>query len=122
MLNGNKSDFYKSAEGYKDDDGNTRQFTMIDHDVKPKIATGIWDMEEISIQRKQYREDLVNTILKLPASLSPIEYSDFIVRGEGKTSLSWNESMIRDKGMDIIKLVFLKNILEVRKEQALKHL
>jgi hypothetical protein len=120
-LDGAKKDYYTSAEAYRDDDGNMKQFTFIDHDVKTKIATGEkYDMEEIKNQRIQYRKDLVEEVLGLSASLCPLEYTDFILRGEDYTKVTWNEAMIRDEGLDLIKLVFLKNILSNRMEQVTK--
>lgn len=35
-----KSKYYTAAEGYRDIDGNQKQFTFVDHDVKLKITIG----------------------------------------------------------------------------------
>lgn len=115
---------YTSAQTYRDDDGNMKNFTMIDHSVKTTIGgspkLNQEELDEISLQRKLHRTELCNRILSIPASLCPLDFEDFTLRGEGFSKIEWNESMITDEGMDPIKRQFLCNILDNRMEVTKK--
>lgn len=103
---------------YTDLDGQSKQFTYIDHDKKTKIGTGKLTEEEIkTIQEeiKNSRNLLITTILSYPPSLCPFEFVDFTVRGD-KEIIRWNETMVRDAGLDLMKLMTLKTLLENRAE------
>lgn len=63
-----------------------------------------------------YREDVVQRITEITPAFCPEIYRDFVIRGEGVTKLEWNKTMLLDEGIDIIRLVFLKNQLENRVE------
>lgn len=122
-LDAAKKDYYTSAEAYRDEDGNMKQFTFIDHDVKTKITpSGKHDIEEITKELREYRQSVVKEVLLLSASLCPMEFVDFTIRGEGYSSIQWNELMITDEGLDIWKLVSLRNILENRQGQLTRSL
>ena len=119
-----KAKHYTSAQTYKDEDGNMKNFTMIDHSVKTTIGgspkLNQEELDEISSQRRIHRAELCERILSIPASLCPLDFDDFIVRGEGLSKIQWNEEMIKDEGMDPIKRQFLCNILENRLEMTKK--
>lgn len=115
-----KSDHVGNHGGaYIDNDGNRRQFTYIDHDPKTKISGSvISDKEQAVIKEglKDYRQELVERILAVPASLCPIEFQEFRLVGESQSSIQWNEKMVRDEGMTVNRLRDLCTILERRFE------
>lgn len=114
-----KSDHYTSAKNYTDLDGQSKSFTFIDHDKKTKVSTGKVTKKELAAIKdanRAYKKFVIENILDIPASICPYEYQDFTVRGEGVSAILWNESMIRDEGLDIVKLTSLLNILENRLE------
>lgn len=53
---------------------------------------------------QDYREQLVTRILDLPASICPEIFQDFTIRGEGKHHIEWNQTMIADVGIPIMRL------------------
>lgn len=105
---------------YTDMDGQTKQFTYIDHDVKPKIgvtkAMEEFEVTELHKQIKKDRQALTDEILALPAVLCPYIYEDFTNRGEGLPSVEWNKNMIIDEGVDVVQLMFIKNMINNRIE------
>lgn len=110
-----KSQHYTSAQHYKDNDGNMKSFTMVDHDKKSKASKSIiadGEMERIKKELSDYRIDLQDRILAIPASLAPDWYYDFTIRGAEATVITWNEKMIRDEGLDLERLRTLVIILE----------
>lgn len=115
---------YTSAQTYLDDDGNMKNFTMIDHSVKTTIGgspkLNQEKLDRMAEERREYIKELCNRILSIPASLCPSDYDDFIIRGEGHSKITWNESMIKDEGFDNTKRLFLCNILENRLEMSKK--
>lgn len=119
-----KAKHYTSAQTYKDDDGNMKNFTFIDHTVKttiggsPKLNQA--ELDNISMQRKLHKEELCNRIFAISASMCPMDFDDFVIRGEGHSKISWNQPMITDEGMDPIKRMFLCNILENRMDMTKK--
>jgi hypothetical protein len=106
-----KSDYYTHPEGYRDLDGNHRQFTIIDHDVKASIPTGEKKGEEaIKKELAAYKESLIEEILNIPASLCPYLFHDYTLRGD-VVNISWNETMLRDPGVSIDKLRDIKTFV-----------
>jgi len=85
---------------YTDNDGLSKQFTVIDHDKKPKISIRN-DKPEENWEQK-YRESLMQRILSISASFCPSLYYEATVRGEGKKVITWNEDVLNK--MDINKL------------------
>lgn len=109
------SDHYTSAQAYTDLDGQSRQFTFIDHDKKSKISAlkqTEEEVQEIKNSLNSYRLDLVKRILEIPASLCPFEFVDFTVRGEAMDKIEWNKKMLEDEGLPLNNLRFLCTILE----------
>lgn len=99
---------------YIDNDGQSKQFTYIDHDKKPTIS---FHTEEVDKEwQGKYTKELVDRIMDIPASICPVEFQDFTVRGENQAVITWNKTMILDSGMDLGKLRDLCTILENRAE------
>jgi hypothetical protein len=103
-----KSQHYTSAKNYRDLDGNTRSFDFIDHDVKTKIGTNKplepTEKEKLEEDIRKNRENQINKILEIPAAYCADVFQDFTIRGD-VTKITWNETMLRDPGMDMIKLM-----------------
>jgi len=98
---------------YTDIDGNTKQFTVIDHDKKTKILKS--ENEKIPVTFfSLYRDELIDRVLALPASLCPFEFVDFTIRGADKANIEWNKTMIKDNGLEIRVLRDLCCIIENR--------
>lgn len=113
MATDRKSQHYTSAQNYVDNDGLSKTFTMIDHDkkIKKSMLTG-GNIDEIKQSLKEYRKDLQNRILAIPASLCHEWYHDFTLRGADSPVVKWNETMIRNEGIDLDRLRSLAVILE----------
>ncbi len=111
-----KSDYVGNHGGaYIDNDGMSKQFTYIDHDSKTKISghLGI-NKEKVKKDLSEYKISLIERIVNIPASLCPLEYDAFIVRGEGKVGITWNETMLNDPGLSTDRLRNLCTLLENR--------
>lgn len=65
---------------------------------------------------KEYREELVARIFDQPASICPEIFQDFTIRGEGKNHIEWNQNMIADVGIPVMRLRDLCIILENKAE------
>lgn len=83
------------AENYTDMSGNLRTFTHVDHDKKTKISSSIPDANEAKENLDLYRTGLIDRLLALPASLCPVIFHDYTIRGEVDV-ITWNEKLIRD--------------------------
>jgi hypothetical protein len=106
-----KSDYYTHPEGYRDLDGNHRQFTTIDHDVKTSVPTGEKkDLDTLKKELAAYKESLIEEILNIPPSLCPSLFHDFTLRGD-IINIEWNEVMLRDPGVSIDKLRDIKTFV-----------
>jgi hypothetical protein len=99
---------------YTDVDGMTKQFTMIDHDTKTTIASGISDKVDKDWQKK-YKASLIQRITDLPASLCPEPFADYTVRGDTKI-ITWNIDMLIDNGNPVNRLRDLCVMLENKAE------
>lgn len=104
-----KSDHYTSAKGYTDLDGQSRQFTFIDHDKKTKISGFTKSDEDFSL--KDYRNQLLKRITDIPASLCPEPFNSFVLVGD-KSVIEWNADMLMDAGVSIDRLSELTRLLE----------
>jgi len=98
-----KSNYYTSAESYTDDDGNYKQFTFIDHDVKTKITPYVkMSDDELTNLKKSILDGKlreIEQILELPAvyaaDLHNGFYEDAIKRNNGV--IEWDSEYIRSK-------------------------
>ena len=97
---------YTSPQHYTDIDGQSKSFTMIDYDVKPKLTMPITstDIEDAKEAITVYRKELIERILALPASNTAPEFYDFTLRGETAHTIKWNETMLRDPGLSVDRL------------------
>ena len=72
---------------------------------------------ENKYSEQEYRGQLVGRILEVPAAICHDIFQDFTLRGEGKSVIAWNETMLRDKGMPVTRLrdicVMLENKAEI---------
>jgi hypothetical protein len=96
---------------YTDMDGMSKQFTYIDHDKKTSISTGLAQVDP-NFSQTAYREELIKRITEMPASLCPGIFYDYTLRGEGKTTITWNMDMLIDRGVPLNQLRDLANLLE----------
>lgn len=97
---GNKAS-YESDRGYSID-GQHRQFTVIDHDKKLKIATDSTSDEELKALHESNQISIIKTIdeiLALPAvsflRSGNMFAEDYIERNMDK-GIIWREQMVRD--------------------------
>lgn len=99
-----KSDHYTSATNYKDNDGNMKTFTFVDHDVKPNMSTlPPLSEEESADLKKTVASDIdrtIDEILALPAqSLLASQNGfaeDYVLRDSEQNKIVWREAMVRD--------------------------
>lgn len=109
-----KSDHYTSAKGYTDLDGQSRQFTFIDHDKKTKISG--FTKSDSDFSPKDYRNQVLKRITDIPASLCPQPFNSFVIVGQ-KDSIEWNVDMLIDAGVSIDRLSDLVRLLENKAEE-----
>jgi len=114
---------YSAPETYTDLDGNTKSFTIINHDSKAKTITSLAgsksqnDMEDIHNELKKYRKDLQFSILKEHASLCPPHMRQtFVTTNELGEGLCWKVNAIEDNGVSLDTLRDLHNLVHRRKE------
>ena len=94
-----KSDHYTSAETYRDLDGNYKQFTFIDHDIK-KYAMPITSISESELaDLKRTREEAIEAILAMPA-ISLLRSGNtlaenYIIRDQEK-GIIWHEKAVKE--------------------------
>lgn len=113
-----KGKHYTSPQAYTDESGLSNQFTMINHDVHTSI-----NVSESSYDKNwnsNLRTDVVGELLSLPASLVPELFFDLTKRGEEEISITWRKEMLEDTGIDVWKLVTLRNMLQKRLEIVTK--
>jgi len=98
---------------YKDNNGMCKQFTYVDHDVKTKIS-GFTEIDKVQVKKElgEYRASIIDEILDTSASLCPVEFDSFIIRG---TPIVWNKTMLTDPGVSFDRLRDLYTILDNRK-------
>lgn len=94
---GKKENYLNTADAYKDMDGNMKQFTHIDHDVKTKISrntTGESTRDAVNNYIKETKEE----ILSMPA-VSVSEHETFhylIIRDLTEKLIKWNKEAVND--------------------------
>lgn len=98
---------------YVGTDGVTRQFTYVDHDIKPSlhISPTKEEINEAKSQLKTYRQNLISRILSTPPSRCPQIFWDFTVRGD-ISKIEWNTTMLYDEGLPIERLRDMCNMVE----------
>lgn len=109
------NDKYNAPDNYTDMDGMTKTFTHIDYSKKIKLSTYMKD-ESAKQKHLEDKKRIAEEILSLPASLFPKEFEDFIIRDIPNQKITWNETMVRDKGVPFITLLNLKILTENRKD------
>lgn len=117
-----KSDHVGNHDGrYTDMEGQTRQFTYIDHDKKPTIGGMVTETkEELEEALKQDRLNSINKILAMPASLCDEVHAHFTIRGEENETVKWNETMLKDPGVTWVTLYNIGTIVGKRFEATKK--
>lgn len=101
MATDRKADYVGDHGGtYTDLNGMSKQFTVVDHDKKTTIH---FNSEKISFNMSEYRYQLIDRILELPASIFPERFRDYTVRGDTPV-ITWNETMLRNDGVPISQL------------------
>jgi hypothetical protein len=113
-MKGKKSDYYTTAESYTDIDGQYKQFTMVDHDIKPTICKSEKiDIKKLNEDIKSDAERDIAEILSLPAvsflRSGNMFAEDYIERNEEK-GIIWREKMVREAltiNPDMRRLVLL---------------
>src|SRR6476469_696277 len=112
-----KSDHVGNNGGdYTDNDGLSKQFTYIDHDVKTSVSTNRplteEEKQDIINNLKAARSNLINAILDIPAVFCHEVHQDFTNRGEGVTTISWNKAMLSDPGLPMDKLSDIRTLAD----------
>lgn len=88
---------------YRDNDGMSKQFTYIDHDIKSKLSSYKGeDINDINAKLTDHRIQLIERLLEIPAVFANDIHKDFTVVEE--STIQWNVQMIKDEGVDINKL------------------
>jgi hypothetical protein len=113
-----KSDHVGNHEGrYTDLNGHTKQFTYVDHDLKALVGLHKLTEQqkaELAEQVKKDRVDQIERLLALPASLCPSNFRDYTSIVSDK--IVWNETMLRDPGMDMTHVYGMTTLIQNRIE------
>ena len=101
---------YEPPANYDDMEGNVRQFTYVDHDIKPKISLNV-NTSESDANLLSYRKEVIKEILALPAVSvgHRVDYQYLIERGEG--GIKWNTKAVEDLIMSTDHVYFLKTVV-----------
>lgn len=94
---GKKENYLNTADAYKDIDGNMKQFTHIDHDVKTKISRNT-NQESIRDSINKHMKETKEEILSMPA-VSISEYENFhhlIIRDLNEKVIKWNKEALNE--------------------------
>lgn len=111
-----KRDQFVTPNTYDDMDGHVKTFTHVDHDVKVRVSV---DPADYNVNwQAEWRADFFERIIEIPAAFCPEPYWDFTLRGENVKKVEWNETMLKDEGIDWLKLrgliAILTNTMENR--------
>lgn len=111
-----KANHYTTAEQYIDpNDGLTKQFTIIDHDIKPKMSLPLTkeDHQKVKEDLEQYTKETIEEILALPAvnatrhddpMIRSTLFNEFVTRTP--QGVIWDEKTLRatcEIDMDILR-------------------
>jgi hypothetical protein len=115
-----KSDHVGNHGGaYTDNDGMSKQFTYVDHDIKTSVSTNkpLTEDEKKDIRNnlKVARANLLKAILDIPAVFCHEVHQDFTLRGESVTSIQWNKEMLSDEGLPMEKLNDIRTLADNKK-------
>lgn len=106
-------------QNYRDNEGQMRTFTEIDHDIKPTINTTVGlNREELDKALKADRMLYHDKILSLPASACPSIFDDFRTKDDEK--ISWNREMITDASIPFEQLYNIYTLTSKRVEMHTK--
>jgi len=109
-----KSDYVGNHGGaYTDVDGQSRQFTYVDHDPKVKIFL---ESDYDKDWQSKYREDLISRILSISAVYAHEWHQEFVLRGQ--EGIRWDEKAISDQGTPLMTLRDICVVLENRVENS----
>lgn len=120
-----KSDYVGNHGGaYTDNDGMSKQFTYIDHDVKTSVSTNKplteEEKQDIANNLKLARTSLIDAILAIPAVFCHEVHQDFTKRGEDVLQIAWNEAMLTDPGLPLEKLNEIRTLADNKKSLTKK--
>lgn len=99
-----KANHYTTAEQYVDpQDGQTKQFTIIDHDIKTKVSASdiMSEKEKKELYETVQREakERIEEILSFPAVfliLSKNTFAEDYIERHPEKGIIWREEMVRD--------------------------
>lgn len=106
------SDYVTSHQNYRDIEGMSRTFTMIDHDKKTTVITGSSDFEKE--WESKFRAELIERIVQVSPSICPEDFSEFKVRGEDLKKIEWDTDKLLEKSTGVWRLRDLCVVLENR--------
>ena len=93
-----KGKHYTSAQSHRDEDGLSRNFTMINHDVKTSIALSNKEsIDDIKKEIDDFKKLKIKAILSLPAVFAPTHFDDF--KDKSGDVISWKQDMVTDACM-----------------------
>ena len=105
MATDKKSDYYTGAEGYTDLDGQSKQFTYIDHDIKSKVSfhdDSPEAMEKVNKEIKTRLEEIIQEILQFPAIYAAYPEDDMLKAHlyneiiDSTDGVKWDEKILRE--------------------------
>lgn len=105
---------------YVDINGQSKQFTYVDHDPKTKISTtnmSTQEKETIKSELATYRASLITKISVSPPSLCPNLFEKFTLRGD-REAIEWDVTALNDAGVPLQTLSDLWTLLSKRVEAA----
>jgi hypothetical protein len=109
---------YSASQTYTDLDGNTKSFTVINHD--PKAIQTLYNPTEdeknqIQEDLRLYKKEAQDAILKEHPSLCPLPMQPTFTIRNGE-SIIWNSKAVKDEGLSLDTLRDLHTLVFKRKE------
>jgi len=111
-----KRDQFVTPNTYDDMNGHVKTFTHVDHDVKTSVSLPNGDFDPD--WQSKWRADVFERITAIPAAFCPEPFWDFTIRGDTVSKVEWDQVMLKDEGLDWLKLrsliAWLTNIMASR--------
>lgn len=88
---------YVPPANYDDMEGNVKQFTYVDHDIKTKVSNHIsGNIDDVRNAIKKYREDKIEEVLAMPAvSIGDMEQYQVLINRSAE-GITWNKNAVKE--------------------------
>lgn len=93
------SNFDGRPDTYHGRDEQQHQFTYIDYSPKTRVTTMMdneINLEDVQKELEKYTNEKIEALLSLPAVGAAKNFPHLLLRGEGRTTIEWDEDKVRN--------------------------